>query len=186
RRLPVLAVGSDLRRHQRDPAQRDRRAHPRPPEERLMQFDFSQEQRLFQTTLRDFLRKECPPDRVRGLWESESGRSDALWRQLAELGLPGLLAPVARGGLGLDEVDLVLLMEEVGRAALAEPLVATAAVGVPLLAGLGGRLGRGAAGGAPGGAPLPGAQPRSPLLGRAHLADPPPAPRRGRPAPHPP
>jgi len=136
-----------------------------------MQFDFSQEQRLFQTALRDFLRKECPPDRVRGLWESESGRSDALWHQLAELGLPGLLAPAARGGLGLDEIDLVLLMEEVGRAALAEPLVSTAAVGVPLLAELGGRFDGWLERAAAGAARLAVQHPVSPFVADAHVAD---------------
>ena len=45
------------------------------------------------------------------------------------MGVLGLLVPEAHGGLGLDELDLVLLLEETGRAALPEPLVETAAVG---------------------------------------------------------
>jgi alkylation response protein AidB-like acyl-CoA dehydrogenase len=44
--------------------------------------------------------------------------------------------PERHGGLGMDEIDLVLLLEETGRAALPEPVLETAAVGVPLLAGL--------------------------------------------------
>ena len=40
--------------------------------------------------------------------------------------------------MGLDEIDFVLLLEEAGRAALPEPVIATAAVGAPLLAELGG------------------------------------------------
>jgi alkylation response protein AidB-like acyl-CoA dehydrogenase len=45
----------------------------------------------------------------------------------------GALVPDAQGGMGLDERDLVLLLEETGRAALPAPVVATAAVGAPLL-----------------------------------------------------
>ena len=41
------------------------------------------------------------------------------WAKLAELGLLGLRVPEEYGGLGMDEVDLVLLLEETGRAALA-------------------------------------------------------------------
>ncbi len=104
-----------------------------------MRFRFSEDQLLLQSTLRDFLRQECPPERVRALWETETGRSPELWKQLAELGVPGLLIPEPYEGMGLDEVDLVLLLEEAGRAALAEPLISTAAVAVPLLVALGSR-----------------------------------------------
>ena len=40
-----------------------------------MRFRFSEDQLLLQSTLRDFLRQECPPERVRALWETETGRS---------------------------------------------------------------------------------------------------------------
>lgn len=98
-----------------------------------MRFGFSDDQLLLQSTVRDFLRKECPPEAVRRVWASESGQDAALWTQLAELGVVGALVPETHGGLGLDERDLVLLLEELGRAALPLPVVATAAVAVPLL-----------------------------------------------------
>ncbi len=102
-----------------------------------MRFGFSDEQQLLQSTVRDFLRKECPPETVRRLWASESGHDPALWAQLAELGVLGALVPETHGGLGFDERDLVLLLEETGRAALPLPVVSTAAVAVPLLRELG-------------------------------------------------
>ncbi len=105
-----------------------------------MRFDFTEDQRLLQETVREFLAGECTPDAVRALWETETGRSRALWKQLAEIGLPGLLVPEAHEGMGLSEVDIVLLCEEVGRAGLAEPVIGTAAVAAPLLAELGGEL----------------------------------------------
>jgi alkylation response protein AidB-like acyl-CoA dehydrogenase len=98
-----------------------------------MRFAFSDDQLLLQSTVRDFLKKECTPEVVRALWASESGHDAVLWSRLAELGVPGALVPDAHGGMGLDERDLVLLLEEAGRAALPAPVVATAAVGAPLL-----------------------------------------------------
>jgi alkylation response protein AidB-like acyl-CoA dehydrogenase len=98
-----------------------------------MQFDFSDDQRLLQSTVRDFLTGECGPDVVRALWEGETGRSRALWSQLAEVGLVGALVAESHEGMGLDEIDFVLMCEEVGRAALAEPVIGTAAVAAPLL-----------------------------------------------------
>ena len=106
-----------------------------------MDFTFSDDQTLFQSTVRDFLAKECTPEVVRALWDEAAGHSPGLWAKLAELGIPGLLVPEAHGGMGLDEIDAALLFEEVGRAALCEPVVATAAVAAPLLVELG-RLGR--------------------------------------------
>jgi len=102
-----------------------------------MEFGFSEDQLLLQTTVRDFLTGACPVEHVRAQWQTETGRSDEFWAQLAEIGVPGLLVPEAQGGLGMNELDLVLILEETGRAALAEPVIATAAVGVPMLARLG-------------------------------------------------
>lgn len=105
-----------------------------------MEFGFDEDQRLFQSTVRAFLEAECPPERVRELWESPAGHSPELWAGLAELGLTGLRVPESQGGLGMDEVGSVLLFEETGRAALPGALVATAAVAAPLLTELGGEL----------------------------------------------
>ncbi len=105
-----------------------------------MDFRFSEDQQLLQSSVRDFMHGECTPDRIRKLWETPTARSRELWKQLADVGLPGILVPERDGGMGLDEVDFVLLLEEAGRAALAEPLVATAAVAAPLLRELGGVL----------------------------------------------
>lgn len=101
-----------------------------------MHFQFTEDQRGFQDSVRKFLEKECTPAHIRALWQTETGRAPELWSKLAEIGVLGLLVPEAHGGLGSSEVDLVLLLEEAGRAALPEPVAETAAVGVPLLAGL--------------------------------------------------
>ncbi len=138
-----------------------------------MRFSFDEDQLLFQKTLRDFLAKECPPALLRSLWASETGHSPELWGKLAELGLTGVRVPEAHGGLGLDEIDLVLLLEETGRAACAEPLIATAAVGAPLLAELGSDTlaERWLPAIAAGNAILAVGHPASPFVADAHLAD---------------
>ena len=98
-----------------------------------MDFAFSDDQRLFQQTVHEVFDKECAPEHVRAAWESDDGRVNGIWSKLAEMGVVGLTAPEAAGGMALDEVDLVLLLEESGRAGLADPLVENAAVAVPLL-----------------------------------------------------
>lgn len=98
-----------------------------------MKFTFSEDQLLFRSSVRNLLEKECTAEQVRALWDTDTGRSPARWSKLAEIGLLGLLVPESHGGLGTNEIDLVLLLEETGRVALPESVVETAAVGIPLL-----------------------------------------------------
>ena len=105
-----------------------------------MDFRFTEDQLLFQDSVRDFLVNEVTPERIRANWETESGRSDELWAQLAELGLTGMTVPEEHGGPGMSELDFVLLAQECGYVALPEPLVHTALVAVPLLQEIGGEL----------------------------------------------
>ena len=103
-----------------------------------MDFSFSDDQIMFRDAVRDLLANECPPEVVRSAWENDTGRTDGLWAALAEMGVVGMTAPESAGGLGMDETDLVLLLEEAGRAALPEPLLEHTAVGLPTLAEAGG------------------------------------------------
>jgi alkylation response protein AidB-like acyl-CoA dehydrogenase len=140
-----------------------------------MDFNFSRDQLLFQDNVRHFLINEVTPECIRELWQTESGRSDELWAQLVELGLTALTVPEANGGMGMNELDFVLLAQECGYAGLPEPLVETMLIGVPLLAALDERhaalkqdwLGRIAEGRAR----LAVAEPGNPLVSDAHVAD---------------
>jgi alkylation response protein AidB-like acyl-CoA dehydrogenase len=98
-----------------------------------MHFAFTEDQVLFRDTVRDFLSNECRPEQVRAAWDNDIGRVPGLWAKLADMGVVGLTAPEDAGGLGMDEVDLVLLLEEAGRAALPEPLAEQTAVAIPTL-----------------------------------------------------
>lgn len=99
----------------------------------MMDFRFSDEQRVLQAAVRELLEKECPPEQVRAMAAHETGRSPERWKRLAHMGVLGLLAPADHGGAGGNEIDLVLALEETGHAALPEPVVEHAAVAVPLL-----------------------------------------------------
>ncbi len=99
-----------------------------------MRFAFTDEQIELRAAVHDLLAKECPAGAVRQAWGGETGRAEGAWKALAEMGVLGVMAPGDVGGIGGDEVDLVGVLEESGRAALPAPIVETAAVAVPLLA----------------------------------------------------
>ena len=101
-----------------------------------MDFTFSADQLLFHENVHQFFTNEVTPELIRELWDSPNGRSDALWAQLVELGLPALSVPEEHGGLGLNALDFVLIAQECGYAGLPEPLVDSVLVGAPLLAAL--------------------------------------------------
>jgi len=96
-------------------------------------FAFDEHQLEFRAQLRAFAEKECTPATVREAWASPLGWSRTRWAALAEIGVVGITVPEEHGGMGLGLVDLVLLLEEAGRAGMPEPLVETAALGVPVL-----------------------------------------------------
>lgn len=72
-----------------------------------------------------------------GLSGAAFSASQELWRKLGEIGIPGMLVPEAQGGMGLDEIDTVLLLEELGHAGLVDTVISTAFVAAPLLRDLG-------------------------------------------------
>ncbi len=101
-----------------------------------MQFGFDDDQLAFRDAVRDLLDKECTPATVRAAWDAPAGDLDrGVWDRLSEMGVLATLVPEAADGLGLDEQALVLVLEEAGRAGLPHPLVETAAVAAPLVAG---------------------------------------------------
>jgi len=105
-----------------------------------MDFAFDEEQQELRQAVRQALGREFPVTALRELYETTNERrvsaATARWAVLAELGAPALLVPEATGGLGLDDVDLVGVLEEAGWSALPEPLFETAGLAAPMLATL--------------------------------------------------
>jgi len=79
-----------------------------------VRFSFSDEQLAFRDAARDLLEKECPPHAVRAAWTNDTGRAPGLWLKLGALGL---------FDEGAEPTDLVLVIEETGRACAPEPVV---------------------------------------------------------------
>src|SRR5687768_100134 len=97
-------------------------------------FTFSDEQKAMAAAVRELLVDVCSPATLRLAYDADARADGRRWASLVELGLPGILAPETADGLGLRDIDFVLVAEEAGRAALPEPIVEHAGVAVPLLA----------------------------------------------------
>src|SRR5688500_16570496 len=100
-----------------------------------MDFDFSDEQREIKSTAKEFLAARFKPEKVRELAESESPYDDAIWKEMCELGWPGIAIPEEHGGQGLGLVELVILLEESGYALAPSPLISNAFAGGLIMCG---------------------------------------------------
>lgn len=100
-----------------------------------MRFAPTDDQAALREGFTALLASRCPPSVVREAWVAAPGKLlDApLWAEISDMGALHVLVPAEHGGLGLDEVALVGLLEEAGRHAVPHPLVETAAVAAPLL-----------------------------------------------------
>jgi alkylation response protein AidB-like acyl-CoA dehydrogenase len=99
-----------------------------------MYFDLNDEQRAIKDTAREFLASRFKSERIREIAASEDGTDEAGWRQMSELGWPGLALPEEWGGQGLGSVELAVLFEEMGYALAPSPLFSSTAVGLALAA----------------------------------------------------
>jgi len=98
-----------------------------------MAFAFTDEQQAFAETVRDLLSDHATGEYARAVVE-EPTRWRELWGRLTELGVPGLAAPEAAGGLGLGAVEIVAVAEAAGAFLAPVPLVATMGAFVPAVA----------------------------------------------------
>jgi len=99
-----------------------------------MDFALSEEQEMLSKSARSFLNVECPKSVVRELEASEPGYSPELWRKMADLGWMGLILPEEYGGAGFGLLELAVLFEEFGRAAIPGPMFSTMVLGcIPVL-----------------------------------------------------
>jgi len=89
-------------------------------------FAFSEEQEELRRSVRRFLEGKSPIPEVRRLMETTDGYDEAVWAQMGkELGLQSLHIPEAYGGQGYSFVELVVVLEEMGRALLCAPYYAS-------------------------------------------------------------
>ncbi len=99
-----------------------------------MDLGLDEQQELLKNFARDFLEKECPESLVREMEEDEKGYSPDLWGKMAEQGWMGLIIPEQYGGVGMNLCELVVLLEEFGRALTPGPFISTVVLGgVPIM-----------------------------------------------------
>jgi alkylation response protein AidB-like acyl-CoA dehydrogenase len=103
----------------------------------VLDLEFDQEQELLRQTVRDVLAKHCGLGVVRQMEDDPVGYPEALWTQLAELDLIGLLLPEEHGGAGMTLVEGVALYEELGRALAPVPHFVSAVMSGGVLAAAG-------------------------------------------------
>src|SRR5690349_18086088 len=98
-----------------------------------MDFDLTADQKEIKRVARELLAARSPFDAVRAA-ATEGAYEPALWRELCELGWPGIAVAEAHGGQDLGSVELGVLLEELGYACAATPFLATATVAAAIQA----------------------------------------------------
>ena len=102
-----------------------------------MNFAFDDEHEALRSTMRKFLADYSPEAEVRRLMETSEGYNPDVWQQLAgQLGLLGLIVPEQYGGSGFGFLELVVVLEEMGRSLLCAPFFSTVAMATTLLLAL--------------------------------------------------
>jgi len=94
-----------------------------------MDFEYSDEQRLFSETLRKFLNTGYGFDARAKIISSSAGFSEDVWAAMAEMGILGVPFDAEHGGFGGNTVDMMVVMEALGEALVVEPYLATVGLG---------------------------------------------------------
>jgi len=87
----------------------------------IMNFDFSDDQKMLKEQVRKFLADKCPMSVTRRVLDGDEPYAKEVWKGLVEMGLTGTAIPEEFGGLGLGALELCVIAEELGRAAAPVP-----------------------------------------------------------------
>ncbi|MFO7964518.1 MAG: acyl-CoA dehydrogenase [Desulfobacterales bacterium] len=90
-----------------------------------MNLDFTSEQNMLRKSVAEFLTKECPPETVKEIEDSEEGFDKKHWKKMAELGWMEVFYPEAYGGYGDPFMDVMIIMEEMGKTTFPSPFFST-------------------------------------------------------------
>lgn len=90
---------------------------------------FDEDQAMIMDVARNFCRERSPIAAVRAQLDSGPGYDETLWREMVDLGWPGLALPEPVGGSGLGVSHAVAIAEAMGRALLGTPLLSTTLAG---------------------------------------------------------
>ena len=98
-----------------------------------MDFNFSDDQNSLRDAVARWVEKGFDFPRRHALAKA-GGQTRAVYNELADLGLTGLLVPEAEGGMGFGPIEAMVVMEELGRGLVNTPYAAAALVTPTLLA----------------------------------------------------
>ena len=99
-----------------------------------MDFNLSEEQQLLQDTVRRFVEREYGFEARRKIIATPAGWSEEVWRKLAELGLTAIPFAEEQGGLAGGGIELMVVMDALGRGLVVEPYLASVVLGGSALA----------------------------------------------------
>jgi alkylation response protein AidB-like acyl-CoA dehydrogenase len=102
-----------------------------------MDFSLTEEQQLLRDTVARFVQNEYGFEARKGIVGSATGWSAAAWAKFAEMGLLGVPFAEADGGFGGSAVDVMVVMQELGRGIVVEPYLSTVVLGGGLIAAAG-------------------------------------------------
>ncbi|MFO8101695.1 MAG: acyl-CoA dehydrogenase family protein [Dehalococcoidia bacterium] len=98
-----------------------------------MDLELTEEQQLLKNSARDFFERELPKEKVKEIEFDPLGYSPELWKKMAELGWCGLTIPEKYGGAEFGLMELVMLLDEMGKAALPSPYFSSTVLCAPLI-----------------------------------------------------
>ena len=99
-----------------------------------MNFAFTEEQDQLREFVRSFLETKSSEEEVRRLMETDEGYDQEVWSQMAEqMGLQALIIPEENGGQGFGYVELIIVLEEMGRSLLCAPFFSSVVLGANTL-----------------------------------------------------
>ncbi len=104
-----------------------------------MDFNLSDDHRMIQDMINRFVRETYDFESRQSFVASDGGYSPKIWTQLAELGVIAAVLPEDVGGFGGTGLDIMVVMQELGRGLVVEPYLATAILGAGILADVGGQ-----------------------------------------------
>ena len=99
-----------------------------------MDYEFTKDQNMIRQAAKDFLEKECSKEKVRHLRDDEKAYDPEMWKKMLDLGWMGIVLPEEYGGIGGEFLDLLVIMEEMGKNILPSPFFPTVALcSMPIL-----------------------------------------------------
>ena len=91
-----------------------------------MEFTLDDDQQALQQTVRTMLSEHASSAYVRDMLDDEVGVTPGLWQRMVELGWVALLVPEAQGGVGMGLLEMMVVLEEMGRLPLPGPFMSSA------------------------------------------------------------